>query len=127
MRDAAPEEQAGDLRAQHSACKAMLASVKKAVLIADRSASSKIDDERARKQARINSIASLHQLHKSQRVVAETEQVAATVLDDLSVQRAQLEKTRSTLAGMNNSLERSDRRLNQMGSWWAWCAGVCAG
>ena len=124
MRDAAPED-VDSLRSRFRSYKSMLESVKKSVLVADKSASSQMADERARSQARLNSIASIHTLQKSQRIVAETEAVAANVVDTLGDQRAQLERTRHTLGVVKSQLERSDRTVRKMSSWWGWCADIC--
>ena len=123
VRDAAPED-AERLCSHYAACKSMFASVKKSVLIADCGASSKFEEERARSRARINSIASLHQLQKSVRVASETESVAASVLGTLGEQRAVLESSRATLGYVDSQLKQSDRKIRQMSSWWAWCTGM---
>jgi len=60
----------------------------------------------------------LDRLIEARRQLVESEEVAASTLTDLKIQREKLEKTKSNLKDTNDGLSTSNKYLNRMMSWW---------
>jgi Snare region anchored in the vesicle membrane C-terminus len=61
---------------------------------------------------------SLERLEQARVQLAETEQVATNVVDNLAVQRETIARTRQNLHAVDKDLSQSNKLVNRMSKWW---------